>query len=107
MMVFFAFPPEKVDSRNDPVVTGGAEGVSPRLRIVERLPIRPASSRPWDDGQTRIDRLHVRRLSGARSAQYDAVASRLRQADRRATDAHTNASKTHSNQGCGGRLSLS
>jgi hypothetical protein len=27
---FFAYPPEKVYSRHDPVVTDGAEGVSPR-----------------------------------------------------------------------------
>jgi len=30
VLEFFAYPPEKVYSRHDPVVTDGAEDVSPR-----------------------------------------------------------------------------
>jgi hypothetical protein len=36
---FFCISPRKVDSRHDPVVTDGAEGVSPRSHIVERISI--------------------------------------------------------------------
>jgi hypothetical protein len=36
---FFAYPLEKVYSRHYPVVTDGAEGVSPWWSILERIPI--------------------------------------------------------------------